>query len=172
MLQMRKDKARAALTLSGPSFLLRGPDGVRSVFLGLDSRGTTRAELTGKSPQDGVRLVVQPDGSAGVYALDARGVERAALESLSTGHASLDVRDPERHVRASMGLDPGGNSSLVLLDARDRARIGSVVDAEGIPSLSMEDQEARPRANLTMGYDGAPRFELLRPDGTPIHRVP
>ncbi len=172
MLQLRKEKSRAALTLSGPGLLLRGPDGVRSAFLGIDTRGATKAELTGKSSQDGLRLVVQPDGAAGVYALDARGYERAALESLADGHSSLSVRGERSEVRGILGLDPKGNSSSILLDGSGRRRIGMVVQSDGTPTLSMEDEKARPRANLTMEFDGSPHWELLREDGKASHRVP
>jgi hypothetical protein len=167
-LLMRHESSYAILTLAGPGLLLRGPDGRRSAFFGIDTRGATKLELTSDRVFDGVRLAVQPDGSAGAYLLNERGRERFALEALSDGSAFLNVRDEGGRPRALFGLDPNGTGTLLLLDSRGARRLGMVVPSDGEPILGLEDAQGRSRAQLTTRVDGAPLLRLTgrRQDST------
>ena len=174
MLLLRKgeEKAHVLLTLNQPALHIRNADGLRGAFVGFDTRGLAKVELNGENLVDGVRLSMKPDGTAGVYALDSDGFDRAGLEYASDGTSTVSVRGERGKVRGSFAADAAGNSSLVLLDPEGRRRIGEVVLADGTPILSLEDHRARQRANLTMDFDGAPRLEFLREDGRVAQRIP
>ncbi len=171
-LLLRREKASAILTLSGPALHMRGDDGKSSAWIGFDPRGAARMELASEKLRDGIRAVVQPDGSSGVYAVDAEGRERATLEHLSTGTSQLTIRDAKGGIRAHVGLDGKDTSSALLLDSLGRRRIGMLVDPAGTPTLATEDGQGRLRTKLTMDSDGLPLFQLLRADGLPMFQEP
>ena len=171
-LLMRKDRAHALMTLSGPAVHMRGYDGKRSSFLGIDTTGATKLELTSDKVVDGVRLVVKKDGSSGVYVLDGTGRDRATLEAPSVGGALLTVRDERGELRGQLGVDPQALPSLLLYDGARARRIGMLVNDEGQPYLSLQDAGGRPRVNVTTLFDGTPRLELLRDDGRPAFEAP
>jgi hypothetical protein len=173
-LTMNKGERRAILTLNGPGLLMRGDGGHRSAFMGFDSSQATRLELTSNGTLDGLRLAVQADGSAGVYARDRQGRERASLEYLSTGLAQLTARDANGRVQGVLGYEERGVSHMLLLDGAGRRRAGLVVDhqADGAPFLELDDAEARARAKLSLGSDGTPDLVLTRFDGQPAFRAP
>lgn len=171
-LLMRKGKAHAFLTLAGPGLHLRAPDGKTSSFLGIDTNGSNRLELTSERLQDGLRATVQPDGSAGFYAVDAEGRERVTMEYLAEGSSQLTVRDAKGLIRSHVGLDKNGVGSTLLIDSIGRRRLGMLLDPEGTPLLAIEDEAGRPRAKLTTEFDGTPRLELLREDGKPMFKEP
>lgn len=172
MLVLEKGEARAILSLAGPGFLLRGPDGKTGAFLGIDSRNVSRLELTSERLVDGVRVTARPDGSSGLYVLDTNGRERCSLESLSNGSASLQVRDALGRPRGQLGIDPGEQPNLILLDAAAGRRMGMAVLEDGTPLLEMADAKGRPRAQLTAEFDGSPRLSLLREDGGKSFQAP
>ena len=59
---MRKDKSHAVLTLAGPGLVLRGDDGLRGAYLGIDTNGASVMELVSEKPSEGVRMLVREDG--------------------------------------------------------------------------------------------------------------
>ncbi len=159
------------LTLGSPAVQVRDNDGQRSAFLGFETSGIAKVELTGKQ-LEGARLSMKPDGTAGVYALDRDGYDRAVLEHASDGTSSLSVRTEKGLVRGAMTSDAGSNSSVVLLDPAGRRRIGTVVSEDGTPTFAIEDARARQRVNFTTEFDGTPKLEFLREDGLTAHRYP
>lgn len=171
-LVLRKDKASAILTLAGPALQVRGADGKTGAFIGIDTRGISRVELSSERIVDGVRLAAKPDGSSGVYVLDPSGRERGSLEATSPGGAALLLRDPQGRPRGQFGIDPQDLPSLLLLDGGGARRTGMIVLEDGTPLLEMEDDRGRPRARLTTQFDGSPTLELLREDGAASFRAP
>lgn len=172
-LLLRKDTNTALLTLSGPGLLLRGGElGKQGAFLGIDTRGATRLELSSARVLDGVRLSVQPDGASGLYVLSPDGRERLALETLADGNAHLLSRDADGKVRAFFGEDAHGTTSMLLLDELGRRRVGALVDASGTPLLAIVDDKGRTRIEMTTQFDGAPLFQVLREDGKAAFRQP
>ncbi|HED64121.1 MAG TPA: hypothetical protein ENJ09_01070 [Planctomycetes bacterium] len=172
MLAIEKDKAHALLTLNKPALFIRDEDGRRGAFFGFDTRGLGKAELTAANLVQGVRMVLRPDGSAGVFGVDEEGFDRASLEVAADGASQLTVRDPRGEVRGAFGNDAAGTTSMVLLDAVGRRRIGTVVPNEGQPFFSMEDEKEVPRLNATMDFDGAAHLDFLAADGSPGERIP
>ncbi len=172
MLLMKKDQAIAVLTMAGPALHMRGPDGKRSAFIGIDTRGSSRVELTSEKIVDGVRLAVQPDGSNGLYLLDQDGRERVNVENLSVGNASVLFKDEVGRPRCQLGTDPKKQPSLLLLDPQAGRRIGMLVQEDGTPLLGVEDGAGRLRARLTTKFDGSPLLEMLREDGQPSFTAP
>src|SRR5262245_27945794 len=165
MLLLRNGQASALLTTSGPSLLLRGPDGKTGAFVGIDTKNTSRLELCSNRLLDGVRLTVREDGSAGAYVLDVSGRERGALESLSKGGAGLNLRADQGRVRSNLGLDEAGISTLILLDEAGVRRAGMAVQEDGNPLLEMADGRGQTRLHFTTLFDGSPRMELRKEDG-------
>ncbi len=174
MLLLERGKANLLLTLSGPALSLRADDGKRGAFLGVDTRGESRLELRSERFLDGVRLVSKADGGAGLYLLDRDGGERGAAELTGEGNVLFSVRDAQRRVRGSFGLDANSIPNVVLLDSAGRRRIGMLVhgDAEGRPLFALEDGQGRTRAELTLDRDGSPNLSLTRPDGGKSFRAP
>ncbi len=172
LLLIRKDESHAAITLAGPALHMRAPDGKRSLFLGIDTRGKTKLELTGENVMSGVRVVVHEDESSGVYLLDQEGYDRVTMETHPETGSLISLRGERSAIRAAFGLDQRGNASTILLDASGRRRIGMLVQPDGTPLLSMEDELGRPRVNLTMKFDGTPRLEMLREDGQASYTAP
>ena len=78
LLKKGKEPAHAVLTLNKPALHIRDEDGERAAFVGFDTRGLGKVEVTGKNLVDGVRMSVKPDGTAGVYALDSMGSSPSA----------------------------------------------------------------------------------------------
>lgn len=172
MLALRNGQASALLTTQGPSLLLRGPDGKTGAFMGIDSKNTSRLELTSHRLLDGVRLTAHEDGSAGVYVLDVNGRARGGLEAFGTGGAGLSFRDPQGRMRAQMGIDPAEVPNVILLDQGGARRLGMLVQAEGQALLEVADERGQPRAQLTTLFEGSPRLEFRRDDGGVILQVP
>lgn len=172
MLSLRNGESAAILTANGPSLLLRGPDGKTGAFVGVDSKNSSRMELTSKRLLDGLRLAVHEDGSAGVYVLDLDGRPRGALECLSSGGASLSLRDGQGRVRGQLGLDPLNQPNLLLLDEDGQRRLGMMVQQDGNPLLEVADDHGRPRAQLSTLFDGSPRLEMKREDGGSTFQAP
>lgn len=172
ILHLVKGHATAALSLVGPGLVLRGPDGKTTAYMGVDSRNTSRIELTSERLMDGVRLTAKPDGSSGVYVLDSTGRERGSFEALSIGGANLLFRDGNGKVRTQLGVDPENAPSLILLDERGVRRLGTVIQTDGNAVLELQDLQARPRLQLTTQFDGSPRLEMLREDGAASFTAP
>ncbi len=172
MLALRNGQASALLTTQGPSLLLRGPDGKTGAFLGIDSKNTSRMELTSHRLLDGVRLTAHEDGSAGVYVLDVNGRARGGLEAFGSGGAGLSFRDVQGRMRAQVGIDPAEVPNLILLDQGGARRLGMLVQAEGQPLLEVADERGQPRAQLTTQFDGSPRLEFRREDSGVILQIP
>lgn len=172
MLFLREGESHAVLTLNGPAVHLRGTDGRRSAFLGMDSRNASRLSLTSENLQDGVRAVVHEDGTSGVFVLGEKGFERASIEYPSGAGGQVTVRGEKGQVRGSFSVDPAHVASTILLDTSGRRRVGMLVQADGTPLVSMEDEEGRPRTNLTMKFDGSPRLETLHTNGQPSWKAP
>jgi hypothetical protein len=171
LLLMRNGSASAILTTNGPSLLLRGPDGKTGAFVGIDSKNTSRVELSSSRLLDGVRLTTHEDGSCGVYVLDSDGRERGAFESLASGNTSLSFHDANGRLRGQVGLDANKVPNLILLDEEGARRIGMVVQ-ENAGILELEDEKGRTRAQLTTLFDGSPQLEFKRDDGTSSYRAP
>jgi hypothetical protein len=172
LLHMRKGDARVALTTNGPSLLLRGADGRTSAFLGISTRNASNLELSSSRLQDGVRLTVREDGSAGVYVLDAEGRQRGGLESFGASGAGVTFKDEMGRLRSSFGIDPTDLPNLILLDPRGGRRMGMLLQEDGNALLEIEDEKGLPRGRLTTDFDGSPRLELLREDGRPSFQAP
>jgi hypothetical protein len=172
VLLMRNGGASALVTTNGPSILLRGQDERTGAFIGIDSKNTSRLELTSHRLLDGVRLSAHEDGSSGVYVLDAQGLERGSLECLAGGSVSVSFRDRERRVRQQIGLDTENLASAILLDDDGVRRIGMVVQGDGVPLFEVADPKGNPRAQITTLFDGSPSLELKREDGQPAFRAP
>lgn len=174
-LLLRKDGATAFLTLSGPGLLLRGDDGKRQAFLGFDTRGAAKLDLTSARMLDGVRLSVAPDGTAAMSVLGEKGRERLrAGYSPADGTASTVTRDAEGRVRSFLGVEDGDTPSLVLIDEHGARRVGMLVDPDedGLPFVGLQDAEHRTRVELTTTFDGTPILALRRADGTPAFQAP
>jgi hypothetical protein len=172
MLLLRNEEASALLTTNGPSVLLRGADGKTSAFMGIDSRNTSRVELTSHRLLDGVRLSVHEDGSSGVYVLDTGGRQRGSLESFAPGGAGLNFRDERGRVRSQMGVDPANLPNLILMDENGARRLGMLVQAEGQPLFEVADERGETRAELSTLFDGSPRMQFRRGDGTVAMEIP
>jgi hypothetical protein len=172
MLTLRNGESSALLTTNGPSLLLRGVDGKTGAFVGIDSKATSRVDLTSHRLMDGLRLAVHEDGSSGVYVLDANGRPRGALEALSSGGASLNFRDPQGRVRGQFGIDPAQLPNAILLDENGARRVGMIVQADGRGLLEVADERGVPRASLATGFDGAPTLQFLRDDGSAMQSLP
>ncbi len=172
MLSLRNGQSSALLTANGPSLLLRGQDGKTGAFLGIDSKNTSRMELTSHRLLDGLRMSVHEDGSSGVYVLDVNGRQRGALEAFGAGGASLNFRDGQGRVRGQIGVDPSNLPNVILLDENGARRLGMLVQAEGEPLLEVADERGQPRAQLTTLFDGSPRLEFRREDGSVLSQVP
>lgn len=174
MLLLSREKASALLTLTGPALNLRADDGKRGAFLGVDTQGDSRLELRNARYLDGVRLVSRENGSSGLYLLDRDGDERGTAEVTGEGHVLFSVRDAERRVRGTFGLDARSIPNLVLFDELGRRRIGMLVHPgeEGSPLLALEDGLGRVRAQVGMDPDGSAELTILRPDGNPSFQAP
>ncbi|NOT29049.1 MAG: hypothetical protein HOP15_01230 [Planctomycetes bacterium] len=172
MLSLRNGQSSALLTTNGPSLLLRGQDGKTGAFMGIDSRNTSRMELTSHRLLDGVRLSAHEDGSSGVYVLDVNGRERGALEAFGSGGAGLNFRDGQGRVRGQIGIDPANLPNLILLDPNGARRLGMLLQAEGEPLLELADERGQPRARLATLFDGSPQLEFRREDGGVLAQVP
>lgn len=172
MLTLRNEQSTAVLTTQGPSLLLRGPDGKTGAFMGIDSKSTSRLELTSHRLLDGVRLAAHADGSSGVYVLDVDGRNRGALEAFGPGGAGLSFRDGKGRVRSSFGLDPASLPNLLLLDEEGARRAGLVVQGDGNALFEMSDARGQPRAQLTTLFDGSPLLQMKREDGGASFQAP
>ena len=172
ILNMRKGKSQALLALAGPGLLLRGEDGKRGAYLGLDGNGSTTLELTSEKLFDGVRVRVKPDGSSGVYLLDENGRDRAAMDLPRGGGAAYQVRDSESRLRAQLGVDAKDTPNVILLDTFGRRRQGMIVDGEGLPLFAQEDERGRTRVELGTLFDGTPSLKLLNADGKGAFEAP
>lgn len=172
MLTLRNGKAFALLTTEGPSLLLRGQDGKTGAFMGIDSKNTSRLELTSHRLLDGVRLSTHEDGSSGVYVLDAGGRQRGSLESFSTGGAALNFRDGSGRMRSSLGIDPASLPNLVLLDEDGGRRLGLLVQADGNSLFEVADERGRTRVQLATLFDGSPLLEMKKDDGSVTFQAP
>jgi len=172
VLLLRNGSTSALLTTNGPSMLLRGPDGKTGAFVGIDSKNTSRLELTSHRVLDGVRLTAHEDGSAGVYVLDTQGRQRAALEAYGPGGSSLNFRDDRGRTRSTFGLDPADLPNAILMDADGGRRLGMVVQEDGNPLLEIADDHGRPRLEITTLFDGSPSLETKTEDGQSSFRAP
>lgn len=172
MLQLRNGQASALLTTNGPSLLLRGPDGKTGAFVGIDSKNSSRLELSSHRLLDGVRLSAHEDGSSGVYVLDVNGRERGGLESFSAGGSALNFRDAQGNMRGHMGLDESNLPNLILLDGAGGRRVGMVVQGDGNPLFEVADDRGQPRLQLTTLFDGSPHLECKREDGSASFQAP
>lgn len=172
LLTMKHGGTTVVLTTNGPALLLRGPDGKTGAFMGIDTRNSSKVELTSHRLMDGVRLAAHEDGSCGVYVLDPNGRQRGGLESFSTGGAALDFRDEQGRMRGQLGLDAGSLPNLVLLDEAGVRRAGMILQADGSPLLELTDERGRPRAHLATLFDGSPRLDLRREDGSSAFQAP
>jgi len=172
ILSMTRGSAQALLSLAGPGLLLRGPDGKRGAYLGLDGRGWTQLELTSERLFDGVRLSVKPDGSSGIYLLDENGRDRAGLDLPRGRGAAFQVRDSDSKLRVQLGVDESDTPNVILLDRKGRRRQGMILDAEGIPYFAQEDEQGRTRVQLTELFDGTPSLKLLNGDGGSAFEAP
>ena len=165
LLHMTKGKSYAIVSLQGPVIHLRAEDNTRTAYLGIDSVGNSKLELTANSHLDGARITVKPNGTTGYYARDAEGYDRFGLESTAEGLTSLNLYGARRSLRSSMALDDKGNASQLILDGNGRRRVGMSVLADGVPQITLTDDKERPRLNMTMGWDGSSKVEFLRADG-------
>jgi len=172
MLTLRNGQSSALLTTNGPSLLLRGTDGKTGAFVGIDSKNTSRLELCSHRLLDGVRLSTHEDGSSGVYVLDVNGRERGGLESFSKGGAALNFRDGQGKMRGHVGLDESNLPNLILLDEAGGRRLGMLVQEDGNGLLEVADGRGQPRVQLSTLFDGSPRLELKREDGSPSFEAP
>jgi len=172
MLSLKNGQASALLTTNGPSVLLRGEDGKTSAFMGIDSKNTSRMELTSHRLVDGVRLSAHDDGTAGIYVLDVDGRPRGALEAFGPGGAGFGFRDGQGHVRMQLGIDPTNQPHLILMDKDGARRLGMMVQGENQPVLEVGDEHGRQRVELTTLFDGSPRMQFKRDDGGVALQVP
>jgi hypothetical protein len=172
MLVLRNGQASALLTANGPSLLLRGTDGKTGAFVGVDTKNTSRLELCSQRLLDGVRLTCHEDGSSGVYVLDVNGRERGCLQSFSKGGAALDFRDGQGSLRGHVGLDEANLPNLVFLDQAGGRRLGMLVQQDGNGLFEVADQRGQTRVQISTQFDGAPRMELKREDGSPSIEAP
>ena len=172
MLTLRNGQASALLTTNGPSLLLRGSDGKTGAFMGIDSKNTSRMELTSHRLVDGVRMSVHEDGSCGVYVLDVSGRPRGALEAFGPGGAGLSFRDGQGRMRSQMGLDPANLPNLILMDEGGGRRLGMLVQPEGEPLLELADDRGQSRVQLKTLFDGSAQLEFRREDGSSLQQVP
>lgn len=172
MLTLRNEQASVLLTTNGPSLLLRGPDGKTGAFVGIDSKNTSRLELTSHRLLDGVRLSAHEDGSCGVYVLDVNGRPRGSLEAFGPGGAGLSFRDGQGRVRGQMGLDPANLPNLILMDEGGGRRLGMLVQGEGHPLLELADDRGQSRVQLKTLFDGSGQLEFKREDGKTAAQVP
>ncbi len=173
-LLLRRDKASAILTLSGPGLALRGEDGKRGAFLGVDSTGAAKLDLFSPKVLDGVRLAVQDNGTAGVYVLSETGSEAGSMESFPGRGALFTARDKKRLPRVIFGLDEQYIPTLMMLDNKGRRRIGMLVNPteEGEALFAIEDGQGLSRGELAQSFDGSVKLRLLREDGKPSYEAP
>ncbi|MFT5289071.1 MAG: hypothetical protein ACI8QS_000972 [Planctomycetota bacterium] len=162
-LHLHKESRTALLTLSGPGILVR--DGRRGAYLGLDSGGASKLELTGDNLNQGARVSVQLDGSTGFYALDEAGMKRMGMEFLASGQSQFTTFDKKGKIRSLQGIDQNENTSSILFDAQGLPRLGLIVPMNGMPAFASEDANGITRAQLIQGFDGSARLEFLSDDG-------
>ncbi len=165
LLHMKKGKSYALVSLQGPAIHLRSEEYLHTAYLGIDSMGNSKLELTANSTLDGARVIVKPDGTAGFYGLDDKGYDRFRLETTPTGHSALNLYGPLRSLRSSTGVDDKGNVSQIFLDTSGRRRAGMLVKPDGTPEITLTDDKERPRLNMTTSWDGAAKVQFLRSDG-------
>ena len=158
----------------GANLLLRGEDGRRGAFLGVDTAGASRLELVGEKLVDGLRLVTKPDGGTGLFLADGTGMPRASLDFHPEGGVSMTTRDETSRVRTFVGLDARGVPSMVLRDGGDRARIGMLLSDDGreTPLLAIEDERQTTRLEMSTHFDGSPFVKMYRQDGEPSYELP
>ena len=72
---------------------------------------------------------------------------------------ALVVRDPNGHIRASLGAT-GDKVRLDLWDPQGHRRATLGLGSEGAPGLAFYDRDQRLRAELNLGPDGEPQFTL------------
>ena len=70
---------------------------------------------------------------------------------------ALVVRDPNGHIRASLGATDG-KVRLDLWDPQGHLRASLGLGSDGTPGLAFYDQDQRVRAELHLGADGEPQF--------------
>lgn len=173
-LHLVKDKQQVFLSTNGPSIVVRGGDGKRGAFLGVEPNGVVRLDLKSERFIDGLRLSVGEDGSSGIYSLDTKGFERAHLETLADGSASVGVRNDRGQVRGLLGIDRQALSHLLLLDGDGGRRIGLVQPADAIePTIfAVEDANGNVRSELKTNLDGSPTFTLYSSAGDASFQAP
>lgn len=153
-LLLRKDKASAILTLSGPALALRGDDGKKGAWLGMDTKGGVGLSLSGEKVLDGVRALVKADGSSGAYLLGPDGRERIGLELLQDGTAALSARDESGVPRVFAGLTGETLPGVLLLDANGKKRAGLLLQPGDLPLFSLDDERGQSRLELNQRFDG------------------
>ncbi len=175
-LTFRGEAGMALLGVTQPGLLIRHADGKRGSFLGLDGRGGSQLSLTGTEFTNGIKLVVQEEGTSGVYVLNDTGRERVSMEYLSNGNSQFTTRDDDGKVRGFFGHDAGGTSSLVLLDGGGVRRIGALVHPEegspDVPVFAVQDSQGRLRSELTLNLDDSATLRMFRQDGKPVFTAP
>ncbi|MEX1024457.1 MAG: hypothetical protein WD226_05205 [Planctomycetota bacterium] len=173
-LLMRRGKHQAYLSSYGPSLLLRGGEGRRGAFLGVEPDGTVKLDVKSEALVDGVRIAVKPDGSSGVYALDKSGFERAHMEALADGSSSLGVRSQQGQPRGLMGLDANGVAHMLLMDGRLQRRVGMVQPSDPIEptQIVVQDAEGRVRSEISTNLDGSPSIKLFSSIGDISYEAP
>lgn len=172
---LRQGDAQMIVSLQkGANLLLRGEDGRRGAFLGVDTAGASRLELVGEKLVDGVHLVTKPDGGTGLFLTDATGFERGTFDYHPEGGTSLTTRDERSRVRTFFGLDARGVPSVVLRDVENRNRIGMLLsdDGQDTPLLAIEDATQTTRLEMSTRFDGSPYLRLYRQDGEKSYELP
>jgi hypothetical protein len=72
---------------------------------------------------------------------------------------SLVLRDPQGHVRATLGHQDG-KMGLHLWDDNGKRRASLELGPQGSPALIFYDRKQQPRAELRLGPEGNPTFNL------------
>lgn len=173
-LHMQKGNNQVYLATGQPGVLVRGGDGRRGGFLGLEPDGSAKLQLQSERFIDGVHLVVRPDGSSGMYANDQKGFARVAIQTTAEGAASLGVQDERGRLRGALGLDDGKTSYMSLLDSHAQQRVGMLQPADRGDSAQMiiHDANGLMRGQFATNNDGSPSLKLYSSKGDVMHQVP
>lgn len=171
-LMLRKERANAILAVNGPALSLRGDDGKRGAWIGVDPQGAAGVSVYGARLLDGVRLQAKPDGTSAVYLQNGEGRERVALETLLDGTSSVTARNRQGEVRAFFGMGKNDVPSALFFDEKGFRRLGMLVGPGGIPIFSLDDGTGRSRLELTERLDGTPRMRMVADDGGTLFEAP
>lgn len=173
-LHMIKGKDQVFLTTNNPGVLVRGGDGKRGAFMGIEPNGSVKLQLQSERFIDGMHLIVRPDGSNGLYSHDTKGYARANIQTMADGTSSFGIQDERGRIRAAMGLDESKTAHMVILDEQGQNRVGMLQAPRSVDpaQIVVQDGDGRIRGEMFTNLDGAPGIKLYTTQGDVSFEAP